>query len=80
MNYIPLHVYSGYSFLSSALKVEDIIANSLIKNLKFVEVADYCKASIFPSFTSLAYKNHTTPLYGIQLGLELFSILNFKSL
>ena len=70
MNYIPLHVYSGYSFLSSALKVEDIIANSLIKNLKFVAVSDYSNASIFPSFTSLASKNHLTPIYGTTLILE----------
>ena len=70
MNYIPLHVYSGYSFLSSALKVEDIIANSLIKNLKFVAISDYSNASIFPSFTSLASKNHLTPIYGTTLILE----------
>ncbi|MGN1295820.1 MAG: PHP domain-containing protein, partial [Bacilli bacterium] len=54
MNYIPLHVYSGYSFLSSALKVEDIIANSIKKNLPYVAISDYNNASIFPSLSSQA--------------------------
>lgn len=71
MNYIPLHVYSGYSFLSSALKVEDIIANSIKKNLPYVAISDYNNASIFPSLSSQAIKNHLQPIFGVTLTLSM---------
>ena len=69
MNYIPLHVYSGYSFLSSALKEKDIIANSEKKGLKYAAVSDFNNISIFPSFSSLALKNHIQPILGITLNI-----------
>ena len=71
MNYIPLHVISGYSFLSSGLKVEDIVRISKQNKLDFCCCSEYENMYSFPHLNELALSNNLKPIFGMGLNLKI---------
>ena len=70
MNYIPLHVHSGYTFLSSSLKVEDIVSICKKKNFSCVGICDIHNMYAYPSLSLECKKNNITPLFGMSLNIK----------
>ena len=58
MNYIPLHVHSGYTFLSSCLKIEDIVSICKTRNFSHVGLCDINNMYGYPSFFEECKKNN----------------------
>ena len=71
MNYVPLHVQSGYSFLESSLKIEDIINHSISNNIPFVCCSELENMYSFPILNSLAKKNNLKPIFGVGLNIKI---------
>lgn len=76
MNYLPLNVLSGYSFLESGLKVEDIVAISKDNGNSFSCLCDDSNMYGYPLFNSLCKKDDIKPIF--SMGLEI--IINNKPL
>lgn len=69
MNYVPLYVRSGYSFLSSGLKIEDICRIAQEKDCEYVSCSDFDNMYAYPILDSLAKKKNLKPLFGIEIPL-----------
>ncbi len=76
MEFIPLRINSGFSYLKSGLSVEKIVSLSKKLGYKKVGICDYENLSGYAPFTHLCEKNEVTPLYGMELELngEIFSL------
>ena len=70
MNYIPLHVHSGYTFLSSCLKIEDIISICKKNNFSHVGICDIHNMYAYPSLFQESKKYNVTPLFGTSLNIK----------
>ena len=70
MNYIPLHIHSGYTFLSSCLKIEDIISICKKNNFSHVGICDVENMYAYPSLFQEAKKSNITPLFGTSLNIK----------
>lgn len=64
MDFVPLHVYTGYSFLKSGLTIEKYLKIAKKRNLKYLAISDYQTLSGAPLFFSLANKNGLLPIIG----------------
>lgn len=71
MNYIPLQVQSGYSFLESSLKVEDIITHSISNRIPFACCAEKENMYSFPILYSQCTKNNLKPIFGVGLEVKI---------
>ena len=69
MNYIPLQVQSGYTFLSSALKVEDIVNIAANNSLPFACIAEKNNMYSFPHLNALCVKNNLNPIFGVGIDI-----------
>jgi DNA polymerase III subunit alpha len=69
MNYIPLHVYTEYTFLSSSLKLEDLFSIASINKYKALGISDFNNVYAYPSFYHLFKKSSITPIFGMSLNL-----------
>ena len=70
MNYIPLHIHSGYTFLSSCLKIEDIVSICKNKNFSRVGLCDIHNMYGYPSFYLECKKNNIVPIFGTSLNIK----------
>ncbi|MBE6143696.1 MAG: DNA polymerase III subunit alpha [Erysipelotrichaceae bacterium] len=70
MNYIPLHIHSGYTFLSSCLKIEDIVSICKNKNFSRVGLCDIHNMYGYPSFYLECKKNNIAPIFGTSLNIK----------
>ena len=61
MSYVPLHVYSGYSFLKSGLKIEQYLSEAKKRGMEFVGLSD------FSSFTGAPLLYHEAEKLGIKV-------------
>ena len=71
MNYIPLQVISGYSFLSSGLKLEDLVRISKQNELDFCCCSEIENMYSFPHVNELALKNNLKPVFGTGLNISI---------
>lgn len=71
LNYIPLNVKSGYSFLSSALRVEDIVNVSVNNQLDYASCIEDSNMHSFPILNSLCLENKINPIFGCNIRLKL---------
>ena len=69
MNYLPLNVLSGYTFLESGLKVEDIVSLNKDSGNSFCCICDDNNMYGYPLFDSLCKKEGLIPIFSI--GLEI---------
>ncbi len=67
--YIPLYVKSNYSLLSSVLKIDDIIKNSIDKNLPFCVINDTSMYGTM-EFIKKCEKNNLKPIISIAIKLD----------
>lgn len=76
MNFVPLHVYSGYSFLRSGLSVAKIIKHAKDSGSEYACVCDFATFSMAPELNDLCKRNGLSPLFGMDLEIEgcLFSL------
>ena len=70
MNFVPLHVYSGYSYLKSGLKLEEYFKKAIKLNYTALALTDFNTFSSSPRFVSLAKKNKIKPIIGLDLNIE----------
>mgnify|MGYP003486107500 FL=1 len=66
MNWIPLHVYSGYSFLQSGLTVKKIVLQAIKRSAKYVSLCDVQSLSGAPELDRLARQYDLQPLIGSE--------------
>lgn len=65
MKYLPLNVISGYSFLSSALKITDIVSSNKEYGSAYCALSDYQVMYGYKELEEESSKEGLTPLYGI---------------
>ena len=70
MNYIPLHVYSGYSFLKSGLKIEEYLKTAKKMGYTSVGVTDFNSLTGAPVLFHEATKQGLTPIFGEDLEID----------
>lgn len=70
MLFVPLHVYSGLSFLQSALVVEKIPYLAKKYGYSAIALTDNGSLSGFAPFTHKAFDAGVTPLYGMDICFE----------
>ena len=70
MNYTPLHVHSGYTFLSSCLKIEDIVSVCKARNFSHVGICDINNMYGYPSLFEECKKNNISPIFGTSLNIK----------
>ena len=75
MNYCPLNILTGYTFLSSTLKVEDIYNVCEIKNYPFFGTCDLNNVHAFPELDKLNSSFKTSPIFGATIKCFLFDEL-----
>jgi DNA polymerase-3 subunit alpha len=75
--FIPLHIYSAYTFLSSGFTIDRLI--SALKEKGYTSAALTDKNVLFgiPDFFTLAKKQGITPLAGIDIVFENFALTLF---
>lgn len=69
-SYFPLHIYTGYSFFKSSIKVEDLIFKCKENNYEFVGISDINNLYAYPLFNKIALKNNIKPIFGIEVTIE----------
>lgn len=76
MQFIPLHVYSGYSFLKSGLSLPKLLSLAKKEGLSYCALSDYQSMSGFPELCALSTSLGIKPVYGYDLQVEgsLFSL------
>ena len=64
MNYCPLNIYSGYTFLSSTLKIEDIFSICDKNNYSYFGICDLVNMHAYSDIEKYKNKFKSKPLYG----------------
>lgn len=66
MNFIPLHIYSGYSFLNSGILFDKLITTCKEYNFNAVGISDLNVMYGLPSFDKICLKNNIKPIFGLD--------------
>lgn len=72
-----MHVYSGYSYLKSALSIDKIFSIYAKRGLKFAPICDFNSISSFPELTSFASKFNMKPVYGMESTISSYHVCFF---
>ena len=67
MPFLPLHIYSGYSFLRSGLSMRKIVSLGLKNHYSYVGISDYQTMTGFPELYHLCLNREITPLFGMDV-------------
>ena len=67
MNYCPLNIYSGYTFISSTLKVEDIFKICEKNNYPYFGLCDELNMHAYGDIIALQNKYKVKPIYGATI-------------
>lgn len=70
MAFIPLHLYSGFSYLKSGIPVEKIAPLAKKAGYGAIGISDYMNLSGYAPFTHSCLDYHITPIYGMDLEIE----------
>ena len=70
MNFLPLHVYTGYSFLRSGMSLPAFVAAAKARGQSHVAISDLSSMTGFPELTMLCQKAGLTPVYAMDLSFE----------
>lgn len=68
--FVPLHVYTNYTFLSSGFTLDRLFSSLKEKNYSVCAMTDLHVLYGIPEFFTLAKKNNVTPLAGIDIHLD----------
>ena len=75
--FVPLHVYSSYSFLSSGFTIDRLISACKNGSYQSVGLTDRGVLFGFPEFVQLATKYHINPILGIDVTIDGFLLTVF---
>lgn len=67
MSFTPLHVYSGYSFEKSGLKIDQYVGRAKKLGYHSLALTDFSTLSGIPSFVHLCQKEEIKPIVGEDL-------------
>jgi DNA polymerase-3 subunit alpha len=70
MNFVPLHLYSGYSFLRSGLSVPKIIHLAEKNHYYGVGLTDYETMTGLPEFYHAIKDKTLLPVYGMDVEVD----------
>lgn len=70
MNFIPLHVYSGYSYLKSGLKFDSYFKVAKTYGYNCLGLTDFASFSGMPAFSIMAKEKNVKPILGLDLLVE----------
>lgn len=70
MEFLPLHVYTGYSFLRSGIGLPSFVALAKKRGQKYCAVSDFQSMTGFPELTALCAKEGMTPVYAMDVQAE----------
>ncbi len=70
MNFVPLHVYSGYSYLKSALKVSDYVKQAKELGYNVLSLTDFNNLTEAPEFVNTCKKENLKYIIGEDLIVE----------
>ena len=65
MNYIPLHVYSGYTYLESSIRIEDIFSYAFKSNNEYACLCDLNSLTGFPHLVDVC-SSSIKPIMGFS--------------
>ncbi len=68
--FVPLHVYSGYSFLKSGYKLENYVSDAKKMSYETIGLSDFHTLSGAPHFVNLTAKYKLKPIVGEDLLIE----------
>ena len=77
MNYLPLHIYSGYSYLKSALSMEKLFGMYIKKGYRYAPICDFNSISGFPELTNYAKQYNLIPIYGMESVISSYHVCFF---
>ena len=64
MKFVPLHVYSGYSYLKSGLKINEYVKKAYKLGYEFLSLTDSENLTGAPKFVHTCKTNNITPIIG----------------
>ncbi len=70
MPYLPLHIYSGNSFLRSALTLRRIGGLASKSKLPYLPICDYATCSGFPEISRMAKQIEAKPVFGMDVEIS----------
>ena len=70
MEFLPLHVYTGYSFLKSGMSLPSFVHLAKKRGQHYCAISDYQTMTGFPELTALCQKNGLIPVYGMDVFVE----------
>lgn len=70
MNFVPLHVNTSYSILSSCIKLDDLMMKLKKENISSCAITDQDTLLGFPNFYNICKKNNIKPLFGLDLIID----------
>ena len=70
MPFLPLHIYSGYSFLQSALSLRKIVGLGLKRKYEGIALTDYESMSGFPELYHLCKTYDAKPIFGMDIDVN----------
>ncbi len=68
--FFPLHIFSGYSFFKSSIKIEDLVKEAKKRNYQYLGISDIDNLYVFPKFNSLCLKEGIKPIFGLTLDVK----------
>ena len=69
MHYIPLHIHTEYTFLSSCLKIDNLLSICDKYSFSSVGICDINNAYAFPSFSKECKKHNVKPVFGSSIDI-----------
>lgn len=70
MNFLPLHVYTGFSFLKSGLSMPSYVALAKKAGQRWCAVSDFQTMTGFPELAALCQKAGMTPVFGMDFVVD----------
>ena len=70
MNYIPLHIYTGYTFLNSSLQIENLVKFANKNNFKYLGISDLNVLYGLAEFNNICKKYDIKPIFGMDVNFD----------
>lgn len=70
MSFAPLHVYTGYSFEKSGLKVDDYVNAAKKMGYSSLGISDFASFSALPRFVHLCKEKNIKPIIGVDYHVD----------
>lgn len=70
MNFVPLHVNTAYSFLSSSVLLNKLILKLKKESFDSCGISDFGTLFSWPSFEKVAQENKVNSIFGIDINIE----------